>query len=84
MAWFWATFTGAENNERAYLMSTAKFKVGDKVKHVANADGAFPAGTGTVESVTPWNTGDGFSYQVRCDKTGNLLAVNFKESELST
>ncbi len=60
----------------------AKFKVGEHVKHAANADGAFPAGCGTVASVTPWNTGDGYSYQVKCDKTGKVLPVNFKESEL--
>lgn len=61
----------------------AKFSVGQKVNHAASSDGSFPAGCGTVTSVTPWNTGDGFSYQVRCDTTGKLLPVNFKESELS-
>lgn len=64
-------------------MSPAKFSVGQKVKHVANADGAFPAGCGCITSVTPWNTGDGYSYQVRCDATGEILPVNFKESELT-
>lgn len=60
----------------------AKFKAGDHVKHTANACGLFPEGCGTVTLVTPWNTGDGYSYQVTCDKTGKVLPVNFKESEL--
>lgn len=64
-------------------MCNAKFKVGDKVIHAAASDGAFPSGCGTVTTVTPWNTGDGYSYQVTCDKTGELLPVNFKESELT-
>lgn len=64
-------------------MKCAKFSVGQKVKHAANTDGAFPAGCGTVFSVTPWNTCDGYSYQVRCDVTGQVLLVNFKESELT-
>jgi hypothetical protein len=59
------------------------FTVGEKVNHAANADGAFPAGCGTISSVTPWNTGDGYSYQVKCDVTGKVLPVNFKESELT-
>jgi hypothetical protein len=59
------------------------YAVGDHVNHAANADGLFPAGCGTVSSVVPWNTGDGYSYQVKCDKTGSTLPVNFKESELS-
>lgn len=54
---------------------TPAFKVGDHVNHAASHPScdpscAFPAGCGTVSSVTPWNTGDGFSYQVKCDKTG--------------
>ena len=57
-----------------------KFHVGQHVAHAAGS--TFPAGTGTIFSVTPWNTGDGFSYKVRCDKTGKVLPVNFKESEL--
>lgn len=64
-------------------MASAKFSVGQKVNHAAASDGKFPAGAGTVESVTPWNTGDGYSYQVRCDKTNKVLPVNFKESELT-
>lgn len=60
-----------------------KFSVGQHVNHAANAGGSFPAGCGTIESVTPWNTGDGFSYQVKCDKTGKVLPVNFKEAELT-
>jgi hypothetical protein len=64
-------------------MSSPKFKVGQKVNHAASSDGSFPAGTGTVSSVTPWNTGDGYSYQVKCDVTNKVLPVNFKESELS-
>lgn len=65
------------------MSCTAKFKVGDKVNHAANANGDFPAGCGVVTSVTPWNTGDGYSYQVKCDATGKVLPVNFKESELT-
>lgn len=61
----------------------AKFEVGEHVDHAANADGAFPIGCGTVTSVIPWNTCDGYSYQVRSDKTGQVLPVNFKESELA-
>jgi hypothetical protein len=64
-------------------MKKAKFKAGQKVEHAANADGSFPAGCGVVETVTPWNSGDGYSYQVRCDATGEVLPVNFKESELT-
>lgn len=64
-------------------MTTAKFSVGQHVQHCANACGQFPAGCGVVESVTPWNTGDGYSYQVKCDKTGQTLPVNFKEDELT-
>lgn len=59
------------------------FTVGQKVNHVANAGGAFPAGCGCVSAVIPWNDGKGYSYQVKCDKTGQVLPVNFKESELS-
>lgn len=58
------------------------FQVGSHVAHAANAAGMFPSGTGVVTSVTPWNTGDGFSYRVRCDATGRVLPVNFKASEL--
>ncbi len=61
----------------------ATFKVGDHVKHAAAGDGSFPAGCGTVSSVTPWNDCKGYSYQVKCDKTGKVLPVNFKESELT-
>ena len=66
-------------------MDAPCFNIGDKVKHRANCQSPplFPAGCGTVSSVTPWNTADGYSYQVRCDKTGNVLPVNFKDSELS-
>lgn len=59
------------------------FSVGDHVHHAANCCGLFPEGDGFVESVTPWNTGDGHSYQVRCEATDELLPVNFKESELT-
>lgn len=64
-------------------MKPEEFCVGQKVKHVANAEGAFPAGTGVVSSVIPWNDAKGYSYQVKCDKTGNVLPVNFKASELT-
>jgi hypothetical protein len=64
--------------------AAAQFVVGQPVSHVANAGTfKFPAGTGKVTSVTPWNTGDGYSYQVRCDMTGKVLPVNFKASELT-
>lgn len=62
---------------------TPCFSIGQKVQHAASSDGSFPAGCGTIESVTPWNSGDGFSYQVKCDKTGKVLPVNFKDSELT-
>lgn len=61
---------------------SAKFSVGSHVEHPAAHDGSFPAGSGTVEEATPWNTGDGYSYKVKCDKTGKVLPVLFKESEL--
>ncbi len=64
-------------------MKVAEFKVDQHVNHAANGEGAFPAGTGLVASVVPWNTADGYSFQVVCDKTGKLLHVNFKASELS-
>lgn len=70
-------------NGNTALLAGAKFRVGDHVSHVANAGGLFPAGTGVVTSVIAWNTGDGFSYKVRCDQTGKVLPVNFKESELT-
>jgi hypothetical protein len=65
------------------MAAPPKFPVGTHVKHAVGPGGSFPAGTGVVRQVTPWNTGDGYSYGVQCDKTGKMLPVNFKESELS-
>ena len=59
----------------------AKFAVGDAVNHPAAPDGSYPAGTGTVESVTP--AGDSYSYKIRCDATKKVLPTAFKESDLS-
>lgn len=64
------------------LSTGQEFQVGDHVSHVANSGGLFPDGTGVITAKIPWNAGDGFSYQVRCDKTGKVLPVNFKGSEL--
>lgn len=58
----------------------AKFKLGDPVKHPAAQDNSFPAGTGTVTAVTP--DGKSFTYEVKCDTTGTVLPVHFKESDL--
>ena len=66
----------------APLLKGAKFSVGQKVKHAGNLAGLFPAGTGVIDSIVPWNTGDGFSYRVRCDMTKRVLPTNFKDSEL--
>jgi hypothetical protein len=63
-------------------MADPEFYPGQHVAHAANANGLFPAGTGIVATVTPWNTGDGYSFKIRCDATGKLLPVNFKASEL--
>ncbi len=63
-------------------MSPSKFNINDHVRHAANGENKFPAGSGRITSVTPWNTADGYSYQVMCDKTSQNLGVNFKESEL--
>lgn len=62
---------------------TAKFAKGDKVQHAACADGSFPADCGVVECVEPYNDCSGSVYKVRCDTTGNVLPVVFKESELT-
>jgi len=59
-------------------MADPKFKVGDHVNHPSCPNGTFPAGTGTIASIAPDGT-----YTVKCDKTGQVLAANFKESELS-
>lgn len=68
-------------------MNAACYKVGDKVKHCASGDGfptPFPAGCGQVTSVTPWADAKGYSYQVRCDKTGKILPANFQECDLES
>ncbi len=65
------------------MAATAKFKVGDKVNHVADPKNVFPAGTGTITAVNPLGSGSGFSYKVKCDKTGIVIDTDFKESELT-
>lgn len=59
------------------------YKVGDHVTHAAAHDGAFPSGPGVVEEAMCWNSGDGHSYKVKCDATGKVLPVIFRETELS-
>ena len=61
----------------------AEFCVGDKVKHVGTGDGKIPSGTGKVECVEQWADCKGYSYKVRCDKTGDVIPYLFKASELS-
>ena len=61
----------------------AKFKRGDKVSHVADPKNVFPAGTGEIVAVNPLGSGTGFSYKVKCDKTGIVIETDFKEAELS-
>ena len=63
-------------------MASAKYSIGAKVNHPAGTDTdgkTFPAGTGTVTSVTP----DGKTYEVKCDTTGKALKHKFPEADLS-
>jgi hypothetical protein len=61
-------------------MDDPKFAVGAHVDHAKGTN--FPAGCGTITEVLPWNTTDGYTYKVRCDKTQNVLPVSFKETDL--
>lgn len=60
----------------------AKFKMDQKVKHPPDTSARFEGGTGTIVEVNP-NDEKGFLYKVKCDKSGTVLPVDFKESELS-
>lgn len=67
---------------RKYHMS-AKFSVGCHVNHPATDDGKVPASYGEVVEVTPWATGGGYSYKLKCDTTKKVLPYLFKEEELT-
>lgn len=64
-------------------MAQAKFKVGDHVNHPACPNHSFPAGTGTITEALPCDQGGECKYKVQCDKTGQVLPVEFKECDLS-
>jgi hypothetical protein len=68
----------ADRPQQENDMAKAKFTVGQKVKHPAVGD--TPAGTGTIDSVGATAP---YTYRVKCDATGVVIAHDFQESELT-